>query len=74
MTTQPAEETAAPEQSDLLTEPRRTASGSPATRGGETKGFAEQFALGSFIFVPFLALLAAVPVWPGAGVWAGTTW
>lgn len=72
MTTQPAEDTGTPQPSAVLTQPRPAPEG-PATRGGETKGFAEQFALGSFIFVPFLALLAAVPVAWGWGS-AGTTW
>ena len=39
-----------------------------ATRGGETKGTAEQIALGLFITVPFLALIAAIPVAWGWGI------
>jgi stearoyl-CoA desaturase (Delta-9 desaturase) len=39
-----------------------------ATRGGEKQGRAERVALGLFIGVPFLALLAAVPVLWGWGV------
>jgi stearoyl-CoA desaturase (Delta-9 desaturase) len=65
MSTQPPEES--PATTAVLTQPRPQ-SLPPATRGGETKGFAEQFALGSFIFVPFLALLAAVPVAWGWGL------
>jgi len=33
-----------------------------ATRGGERKSGWEQFALGLFVTVPFLALIAAIPV------------
>ncbi|GAA3003067.1 fatty acid desaturase [Kitasatospora albolonga] len=39
-----------------------------ATRGGEQQGLAERITLGLFIGVPFLALLAAVPVAWGWGL------
>lgn len=39
-----------------------------ATRGGERQGLAERITLGLFIGVPFLALLAAVPVAWGWGL------
>jgi stearoyl-CoA desaturase (delta-9 desaturase) len=67
MTTQPADETGAPAATAVLPQPLPPTA-SAATRGGETKGFAEQFALGSFIVLPFLALLAAVPVAWGWGL------
>lgn len=44
--------------------PTATATLPPATLGGEKKRSIEQFALLAFIVVPFVALLAAVPlVW-----------
>lgn len=39
-----------------------------ATRGGEKQGVAERFALASFIVVPFLAVLAAIPFAWGWGI------
>ena len=39
-----------------------------ATRGGERKSGWEQFALGLFVTVPFLALIAAIPVMWGWGL------
>ena len=42
-----------------------------ATRGGDTQSIAEQVALALFILVPFLALVAAIPIaWGG---WLGWT-
>lgn len=38
-----------------------------ATLGGDSKGSVEQIALASFIVVPFVALLAAVPLAWGRG-------
>ncbi|WP_037573475.1 acyl-CoA desaturase [Phaeacidiphilus oryzae] len=48
-----------------------TEAGAPlpsATRGAETKGTVEQLALAGFIGVPFLALIAAIPVAWGWGL------
>jgi stearoyl-CoA desaturase (delta-9 desaturase) len=58
------------------TEVRTTAPAAPAadgpppsaTQGGETKGTVEQLALATFIGVPFLALIAAIPVAWGWGL------
>ncbi|MDH6220536.1 acyl-CoA desaturase [Streptomyces pseudovenezuelae] len=43
----------------------------PATLGGEKKGSVEQIALLLFIVVPFLALVASVPL---AWSWGGVSW
>ncbi|NEB72377.1 acyl-CoA desaturase, partial [Streptomyces fulvissimus] len=50
------------------TSPPDSASAPSATLGGDRKGTVEQLALLLFIVVPFLALLAAVPLAWGWGV------
>ncbi|MER5528914.1 fatty acid desaturase [Streptomyces sp. NPDC002677] len=59
--------------SDVIEDPRKAADGSlqSATLGGERKGSLEQITLLLFIVVPFLALLAAVPL---AWGWRGVSW
>jgi stearoyl-CoA desaturase (delta-9 desaturase) len=71
MTMQPTEETSvSPGATAVLPQTRAEAdrASTSATRGGEKQGRAEQFALASFITVPFLAVLAAVPVAWGWGL------
>ncbi|GLW75397.1 stearoyl-CoA 9-desaturase [Kitasatospora phosalacinea] len=53
---------------DEATTAERDATGLSATRGGEKQGALERTALALFIAVPFLALLAAVPVAWGRGL------
>src|SRR6476620_6529278 len=63
--------TFAPEPTRLTDPPAATESTAPSTSGTppfERKGTGEQIALGFFIVVPFLALLAAVPIAWGWGL------
>ncbi|QKW07055.1 fatty acid desaturase [Streptomyces sp. NA04227] len=60
-------------QSEVIDEPLNPAADQPAsisegTLGGDRKGMLEKVTLGLFIVVPFLALLAAVPLLWGWGV------
>ncbi|MEU6734821.1 acyl-CoA desaturase [Streptomyces physcomitrii] len=58
-------------QSEVLDQPANPPAAQPAaagTLGGERKGTLEKATLGAFIVVPFLALLAAVPLLWGWGV------
>src|SRR6478672_5823216 len=60
--------TFAPEPTRLTDPPAATESSAQSTPQFERKGTAEQIALGFFIVVPFLALLAAVPFAWGWGL------
>ncbi|MDF9813631.1 fatty acid desaturase [Streptomyces sp. SPB162] len=58
-------------QADVITEPRDPGPGqfvTLATLGGDNKGMTERITLGAFIGVPFVALVAAIPLAWGWGM------
>ncbi|MCZ4125199.1 acyl-CoA desaturase [Streptomyces sp. H39-S7] len=58
-------------QADVITEPRNPGPGqfvTLATLGGDNKGMTERITLGAFIGVPFVALVAAIPLVWGWGM------
>lgn len=58
-------------QADVITEPRDPGPGqfvTLATLGGDDKGMTERITLGAFIGVPFVALVAAIPLAWGWGM------